>query len=138
MAKATEIFANCILLAERRSLANVSDVVGNLEVAECPGALGVDHALGDALAVKVGHRVKERHILGNEKGLNMATFYLRVGEGFVYLEENGPAGSGGHGVGQVIDGGAEGGRQGTRGLESKNLSRQLSQSFCRLTLFPSL
>ena len=44
-------------LAEDGSTASVGDIMGDLEVSVCTGALGMDDALGNALAVKVAKEV---------------------------------------------------------------------------------
>lgn len=44
-------------LVEDGGAANVGDIVGDLKVPMCTGALGVDDTFGNALAVKVGEKV---------------------------------------------------------------------------------
>lgn len=48
---------------QERRATDVGDVVGDLEVAERAGTLGVDHSLGDSLSVEVGKRVDQVEVL---------------------------------------------------------------------------
>ena len=82
-------------LGEDVGLAVLGDVVGHLEVAKGARALGVHHALGDALPVEVRHLVDELGV----------------------LQEEGAAGADGLGVELVADGGAPGGGQTGAGLK---------------------
>lgn len=48
---------------------NIADIVSHLELAVGTGTLGVDHALGDALAVEVCQQVNEVKVLQQQRAV---------------------------------------------------------------------
>jgi hypothetical protein len=52
---------------------NVANVVGNLKLAVGAGTLGMDHALGNALAIKVRQQVNQVEILQQQRAVGADT-----------------------------------------------------------------